>query len=121
MGYDGIAPSINGNINSGALGTLQGQAVAVLPQSYGEVYGTGIDLRSFDQIAFGMRYSYPSAGITKVNTVAVASGSSNTGAIVAAGRMIANGKYQEQKYQSKTIYIFTLDQQGKLFAPPPPG
>jgi hypothetical protein len=47
----GIAPSINGNINSGALGTLQGQAVAVLPQSYGEVYGTGIDLR------FGGGYS----------------------------------------------------------------
>lgn len=76
---------------------------------------TGIDLRSFDQIAFGMRYTYPSAGITKVNTVALASGSSNTGAIVAAGRMVANGKYQEQKYQNKTIYIFTLDQQAKLF------
>ena len=76
---------------------------------------TGIDLRSFDQIAFGMRYTYPSAGITKVNTVALASGSSNTSAIVAAGRMVANGKYQEQKYQSKTIYIFTLDQQAKLF------
>jgi hypothetical protein len=75
---------------------------------------TGIDLRSFDQIAFGMRYSYPSAGITKVNTVAIASGSFSTGAIVAAGRM-ADGKYQEQKYQSKTIYIFTLDQQAKLF------
>jgi hypothetical protein len=29
--------------------------------------------------------------------------------------MVANGKYQEQKYQSKTIYIFTLDQQAKLF------
>ena len=47
----GIAPSINGNINSGALGTLQGQAVAILPQSYGDVYGTGIDLR------FGGGYS----------------------------------------------------------------
>jgi len=47
----GIAPSINGNINSGALGSLQGQAVAILPQSYGEVYGTGIDLR------FGGGYS----------------------------------------------------------------
>ena len=76
---------------------------------------TGIDLRSFDQIAFGMRYTYPSAGITKVNTVAIASGSFSAGAIVAAGKMVANGKYQEQKYQSKTIYIFTLDQQAKLF------
>ncbi len=41
----GVAPSINGNVNSGAIGTLQGQTVAILPQSYGNVYGTGIDFR----------------------------------------------------------------------------
>jgi hypothetical protein len=41
----GIDPSINGNINSGAIGTLQGQATAILPQSYGDVYGTGTHLR----------------------------------------------------------------------------
>jgi hypothetical protein len=42
----GVAPSINGNVNSGAIGTLQGQATAILPQSYSDVYGTGIDLRA---------------------------------------------------------------------------
>lgn len=41
----GIAPSINGNVNSGAIGTLNGMAVAVLPNSYGDVYGTGLDFR----------------------------------------------------------------------------
>ena len=41
----GIDPSINGNVNSGAIGTLQGQATAILPQSYGDVYGTGTHLR----------------------------------------------------------------------------
>lgn len=41
----GVAPSMNGNINSGAIGTLQGQTTAVLPQSYGDVYGTGLDIR----------------------------------------------------------------------------
>jgi opacity protein-like surface antigen len=41
----GMAPSINGNVNSGAIGTLNGLATAVLPQSYGNVYGTGIDFR----------------------------------------------------------------------------
>jgi hypothetical protein len=40
----GVDPSINGNVNSGAIGTLQGQATAVLPNPYGEVYGTGIEL-----------------------------------------------------------------------------
>jgi Outer membrane protein beta-barrel domain len=41
----GIDPTINGNINSGAIGTLQGQATAILPQSYGSVYGTGTHLK----------------------------------------------------------------------------
>jgi len=41
----GIDPSINGNVNSGAIGTLQGQATAILPQSYGDVYGTGSHLK----------------------------------------------------------------------------
>ena len=41
----GLDVSINGNVNSGAIGRLDGQATAFLPQSYGEVYGTGIQLR----------------------------------------------------------------------------
>jgi hypothetical protein len=41
----GLDFSINGNINSGAIGTLEGQAAAILPNSYGDVYGTGIQLR----------------------------------------------------------------------------
>ena len=41
----GIDISINGNVNSGAIGRLQGQATAVLPNPYGEVYGTGVQLR----------------------------------------------------------------------------
>ena len=41
----GLDPTINGNVNSGAIGTLQGQATAILPNSYGDVYGTGIQLR----------------------------------------------------------------------------
>ncbi|MEP6741469.1 MAG: hypothetical protein ABJB61_03145, partial [bacterium] len=75
---------------------------------------TGLDPRSFDQIALGFRYLYPSEGITKISTVAIARGTFNATAIVAAGRLAANGKYVEQKYQGKTIYIFTLDRQLKL-------
>ena len=41
----GVAPSINGNVSSGAIGILQGQAAAFLPQTYGDVYGTGLDWR----------------------------------------------------------------------------
>ena len=41
----GLNPSINGNVNSGAIGVYQGQTTAVLPNSYGDVYGTGLELR----------------------------------------------------------------------------
>jgi len=75
---------------------------------------TGLDPRSFDEIALGLQYTYPSEGVTKIRTVALARGAFNSGAIVAAGRLAANGKYQEQKYQGKTIYLFSLDQQIKL-------
>lgn len=40
-----IDKTINGNVNSGAIGTLNGVATALLPSSYGDVYGTGIQLR----------------------------------------------------------------------------
>ena len=41
----GMDVSVNGNVNSGAIGILQGQATAILPNAYGDVYGTGIQLR----------------------------------------------------------------------------
>jgi hypothetical protein len=75
---------------------------------------TGLDPRSFDQIALGLQYTYPSEGITKIRTVALARGTFNTGAIVAAGRLAANGKYLEQKYLGKTIYVFALERQVRL-------
>jgi hypothetical protein len=41
----GVDVSINGNINSGAIGRLQGQTAAILPNPYGDVYGTGLLFR----------------------------------------------------------------------------
>lgn len=75
---------------------------------------TGIDPRSFEEMAFGIRYTYPSEGVTKMRTVAIADGKFSAGALVAAGRIAANGKYQEQPYHGKTIYIFSLEQQLKI-------
>jgi hypothetical protein len=76
---------------------------------------TGLDPRSFDQLALSLNYKYPREGITKISTAALARGTFNAGAIVAAGRLAANGKYVEQKYQGKTIYLFSLDRQIRLF------
>jgi hypothetical protein len=47
--------------------------------------------------------------------VALARGTFSPGAIVAAGRIATNGRYREEQYQGKTIYIFSLDQQIRLF------
>lgn len=42
IGFDN---SISGNINSGGIGTLQGQAVVVTKNRYEDVFGTGLHLR----------------------------------------------------------------------------
>jgi hypothetical protein len=41
----GMDLSVNGNVNSGAIGRLQGQATAILPNPYGDVYGTGLHFK----------------------------------------------------------------------------
>jgi hypothetical protein len=46
----GMDNSVNGNVNSGAIGTLQGQTVVILPNPYEDVYGTGLHFR------FGLGY-----------------------------------------------------------------
>lgn len=75
---------------------------------------TGLDARMFQQIALGVRFTYPSEGVTKAQTVALANGSFSSAAMMAAGRVASNGKYREEKYRDKTIYVFTLDEHIKL-------
>lgn len=75
---------------------------------------TGLDPRMFQQVALGARFSFPSEGVTKVQTVAVANGTFSAAAMVAAGRVASNGKYREEKYQDKTVYIFQVDENLKL-------
>ena len=75
---------------------------------------TGIDPRSFDQVAIGTRFTSPAEGVTKLNTVALAHGTFNAGVIVAAGRLAAKGQYQEEKYKGATIYIFNINDQIKM-------
>jgi hypothetical protein len=41
----GLDGSINGNVNSGGIGTFMGVATAILPNPYGEVYGTGLHFK----------------------------------------------------------------------------
>ncbi|HEX5835019.1 MAG TPA: hypothetical protein VFY34_14255 [Pyrinomonadaceae bacterium] len=70
---------------------------------------TGLDARTFEQVALGVRFNYPAEGVTKAQTIALANGAFKPAAMVAAGRVASNGAYREEKYQGKTIYIFHLD------------
>jgi len=47
---------------------------------------TGVDPLALDRVVLGMRYTYPSPNITKVQTVAVARGTFDAKAVAAAGR-----------------------------------
>lgn len=76
---------------------------------------TGLDPRMFDQIAFGVRFTFPGAGVTRAQTVALAQGEFNAAAMIAAGKLLPNGKYREEKHNGKTIHIFTLDETIKVF------
>ena len=75
---------------------------------------TGLDPRMFQHVALGVRYMYPSEGVTKFQTVGLAKGTFSSAAMVAAGRVASNGKYREEKHRDKTIYIFTLEEHIKL-------
>ena len=66
-------------------------------------------------MAVGLTYSYPAEGVTKVTTLAIANGNFDERALAAAGATGAKDKYREQKYKGINIYIFTLDQQVRLF------
>jgi len=75
---------------------------------------TGLDVRSFEEIVVGMRYQHPSPNVTKADTVVLAHGTFNAGALIAVGRMAAQGKYREEKYNGATIYIYSLNSQMNL-------
>ncbi len=75
---------------------------------------TGLDPRTFERVAVGVRFVDLPSGAVKAEPVALARGTFNAAALIAAGRIAAQGKYQQQQYKNKTIYIFSLDKQVKF-------
>ena len=75
---------------------------------------TGIDPRAFDRVVLGVRYTYPNANTTKLETVAIAHGSFDSKALAAAARLAANGKYREEKYHGATIMLIGINDQMKV-------
>jgi hypothetical protein len=75
---------------------------------------TGIDARMFESIALGMRYQHPTPNITTTDMVVIARGTFNSGALLAAARLATQGKYQEEKYNGATVYVFKVQDRVKL-------
>ena len=75
---------------------------------------TGIDLRSFDRVVLGVRYTYPSARVTKFETVGIASGKFDARKVEADAKKAAGDKFREEKYRGATILIFSINDRMKL-------
>jgi hypothetical protein len=75
---------------------------------------TGVDLRQFNRVAVGVRYAYPNATTTKLETVAIAHGTFDAKAVSASARAAANGKSREEKYRGLTITIINVNDQIKV-------
>jgi hypothetical protein len=76
---------------------------------------TGIDARTVRRAVVAARYTYPSPNVTKLEPVAIATGSFNSAAVVLAARASAKGKAREEKYGGTTITILTINDQMKVF------
>lgn len=75
---------------------------------------TGIDLRSFDRVVLGVRYTYPTERVTKLETVGIASGKFDARKLETAAKNAAGGKFRQEKYRGATILIFSIDDRMKL-------
>ncbi len=77
---------------------------------------TGIDARAFETLTVGVRLTNPSPGVSKIDhIVAVARGTFRADVLVAAGRLAAQGRFSEEKHGGKSVYVFNISDQLKLF------
>jgi hypothetical protein len=75
---------------------------------------TGVDLRQFNRVAVGVRYAYPNATTTRLETIAIAHGTFDAKAVSASARAAANGKSREEKYRGLTITIINVNDEIKM-------
>jgi hypothetical protein len=68
---------------------------------------TGIDLRKFDTVAVGVAMREVKTKEVDFDTVAIASGDINAGALVAVAKLASKGTYREEQISGRTVFIFT--------------
>lgn len=67
---------------------------------------TGIDLRSFAQVAVGLTVKQGLTNDLDIDAIAVASGTADLNAVVAAAKSAAGGSVREEAMNGRTIMIF---------------
>jgi len=75
---------------------------------------TGVDVRSVDRLAIGIRYTYPTPKTTKLEVVAIGHGHFDAPALTASVRAAATGKSREEKYHGATITIIDVNEDLKM-------
>lgn len=68
---------------------------------------TGIDLRKFDSVAVGMAMTNITGKKMDFHPVAIARGDLRSGALIAVAKLASNGTYREEKYNERSIYVFS--------------
>jgi hypothetical protein len=66
---------------------------------------TGLDPRSFERVAMSFRLNTANGNLD-AKPFALVSGTFNAGALIAVGRFAAEGKYKQEEYKGKQIYVF---------------
>ena len=67
---------------------------------------TGIDFRQFEYVAAGVTATKVAPKKYDFDTVIVARGQVNTGALIAAAKLAVKGKYREERIGERTVSIF---------------
>ena len=68
---------------------------------------TGLDARQFEQLVVGVATKQINAQEFDLEPVFLARGKYNANALIAIAKLASKGKYREEKFGSRTVYIFT--------------
>ncbi|NNE97491.1 MAG: hypothetical protein HKN25_00585 [Pyrinomonadaceae bacterium] len=69
----------------------------------------GMDLKDFKHVAIGLKSENVTETEIDLDPVILTRGNIESKAMIALARIAANGKYHTEKYQGKTIYIFSTE------------
>lgn len=78
---------------------------------------TGIDVRQFETLAAGATATKIRPKEYDLDSVLIARGQISSGAVLAAAKLAAKGKYREEKIGERTVYIFEARDVAAVHAP----